>query len=435
MPSFAVRNFGCRVNQAEAFAWADAFRERGLRLDEDWGRSDVVVVNSCTLTGRAERDVRKFIRAVHRENPTTRIIVTGCYAERAAGEMAALPGVVSVLPQSAKAGLADRMVAFEEQKGSSGQEGPSGRTIGTDLEDAVDVDRATSLRARAYLKVQDGCDGRCAYCIIPSVRGRSRSVPLGAVAASVSGLAGRGFREIVLAGIHLSSYGEDLEPRSSLLGLLGELREAAGPARLRLSSLDPRKTDMALVARVAGDPGICPHVHLSLQHASGRVLRSMDRAVEPGSYEALLIELRRLAPEAAIGADVMVGFPGETEADFEELKGFVDRTALTYVHVFSYSSRPGTPAAARPPVQPGIVTERAKALRHLSALKDYRFRRRFIGRVLDAVVIDRSEKGAEVLTGNFIKATVPLCQAPVREFVRVMIKRVLPRRTEGEIAS
>jgi threonylcarbamoyladenosine tRNA methylthiotransferase MtaB len=433
MPSFAVRNFGCRVNQAEAFAWADAFRERGLRLDEDWGRSDVVVVNSCTLTGRAERDVRKFIRAVHRENPRTRIVVTGCYAERAAAEVAAMPGVVSVLPQSAKDGLADRVMALEELGGFSGQDGPAGLTIAADPGRSVDGN--DFLRARAYLKVQDGCDGRCAYCIIPGVRGRSRSVPLGAVAASVGDLAGRGFREIVLAGIHLSSYGEDLEPPSSLFGLLGELREAASPARLRLSSLDPRKTDMALLARIAGDPGICPHVHLSLQHASGLVLRMMGRAVERGSYEALLVELRRLAPEAALGADVMVGFPGETEADFEELKGFIDRTALTYVHVFSYSPRPGTPAATRPRVPAGIITERAKALRRLSALKDYRFRRRFIGCELEAVVIDRSEKGAEVLTGNFIKATVPLCQAPVREFVRVTIKRVLPRRTEGEIAS
>jgi threonylcarbamoyladenosine tRNA methylthiotransferase MtaB len=161
----------------------------------------------------------------------------------------------------------------------------------------------------------------------------------------------------------------------------------------------------------------------------------MGRPVEPGSYEGILGELRRLAPEAALGADMMVGFPGETEADFDELKGFVDRTALTYVHVFSYSPRPGTPAAARLQIPAGVVTERAKALRRLSALKEFRFRRRFIGRELEAVVIGRSEKGAEVLTGNFIKATVPLCQAPERELVRVAIKRVLPRRTEGEIAS
>jgi len=419
MLSFAVRNFGCRANQAEAFAWAEEFRERGLSLDADWARSDIVVVNSCALTGRAERDVRKFIRAVNRENPGSRIVVTGCYAERAPGETAGLPGVVTVLPQSAKPGLAAAVMALGAEKGPG--ERPAGR--------------AGSLRARAYLKIQDGCDDRCAYCIIPSVRGRSRSVRPEALAASVRGLACRGFREIVLAGIHISSYGEDLEPRGSLAGLLGELAGAAGSARLRLSSLDPRRVDAALLARIAGDRRICPHFHLSLQHASGRVLASMGRPVDQGSYESLMEGLGRLAPEAALGADVMVGFPGETGPDFEELRDLVVRSPLTYAHVFSYSPRPGTPAAARPRPAPAVVTERAKALRRAAAMKDYRFRRRFIGRELEAVVITRSAEGAEVLTGNFIRVLAPSSPAPEGESVRVAIRRVLPRRTEGEIVA
>src|SRR5665647_3338994 len=294
MTSFAVRNFGCRVNQAEAFAWADAFRERGLRLDEDWGRSDVVVVNSCTLTGRADRDVRKFIRAVHRENPGSKIVVTGCYAERAPAEIAALPGVVSVLPQSAKDGMADRVIALDGLRTTPQPTGTTGEKAHTDL--GYDVDESASFRARGYLKIQDGCDSRCAYCIIPSVRGRSRSVRPEDAAAAVRDLAGRGFREIVLAGIHLSSYGEDLEPRSSLLGLLRELGKAAGPARLRLSSLDPRKTDAGLMTRIAGDERICPHVHLSLQHASRRILGLMGRAVEEGLSLIHISEPTRRTP-------------------------------------------------------------------------------------------------------------------------------------------
>ena len=427
MLSFAVRNFGCRVNQAEAFAWADEFRERGLRLEGDWGRSDVVVVNSCTLTGRADRDVRKFIRAVARENPGARIVVTGCYAERAPAEIAAMPGVIAVLPQSAKSRLAASVIALDGLPGLPGSAGSCGRSSG------VDVDPEASLRARAYLKVQDGCDDRCAYCVIPAVRGPSRSVAPGVITASVRDLAGRGFREIVLAGIHLSSYGEDLEPPGSLLGLLDEIGPAAGAARLRLSSLDPRKMDDAFVEKVAGNERICPHVHLSLQHASGRVLRSMGRPVESGSYERTLDRWKRLAPEAALGADVMVGFPGETAADFDDLRGFIDRSPLTYFHVFSYSPRQGTPAATRPRIPDGMITERAKALRRLSAMKDFRFRRRFLGRDLEAVVIDKSQRGALVLTGNFIKVSVPMCPAPERELVRVAIRRVLPRRTEGEI--
>jgi threonylcarbamoyladenosine tRNA methylthiotransferase MtaB len=248
-------------------------------------------------------------------------------------------------------------------------------------------------------------------------------------------LSRRGFREIVLPGIHLSSYGEDLAQRTSLAGLLGALGGAAAPARLRLSSLDPRKTDTALLAHLAGSGAVCPHFHLSLQHRSGRVLRAMGRPVAEGSYEAILDEMKRLAPDAALGADLMAGFPGETEAEFDELRGFLDGSPLTYAHIFSYSPRPGTAAAARRPVPAGIVTERAKSLRRLAALKEFRFRRRFLGRELEAVVIRKSEDGAEVLTGNFIAVRVPSCPAPERERVRVAIRHVLPRRTEGEIVA
>jgi threonylcarbamoyladenosine tRNA methylthiotransferase MtaB len=427
MPSLAVRNFGCRANQAEAFAWADVFRENGLRLEEDWGRSDLVLVNSCTLTGRADRDVRKFIRTVARENPATKIVVTGCYAERAPAEVAGMPNVVAVLPNRAKDRIAERVVEL------AGRQSPlpaSGRAR-TDV--AGDADGA--FRARAYLKAQDGCDDRCAFCVIPGVRGRSRSVAPDGIAAAVRDVSGRGFREIVLAGIHLSSYGEDLGPGQSLLGLLRRIENVLGPARLRLSSLDPRKTDEELVAHIAGSGKICPHFHLSLQHASGRLLRSMGRAVEPGSYGRILGELRRLSPDAALGADVLVGFPGETASDFDELRSFLDGSPLTYFHVFPYSPRPGTPAATRPQLPAGVVTDRARVLRRLSAGKDFRFRRRFQGRELEAVVIDKSERGAEVLTANGIRVSVPPCMAPERELVRVAIGRVLPRRTEGGIVA
>lgn len=417
MPSFAVRNFGCRVNQAEAFAWADACRERGLRLDGEWERSDIVLVNSCTLTGRADRDVRKFIRTVARANPASRIVVTGCYAERAPAELAAMPNVVAVLPQSAKDRIADRLA---EIAGA----GPAERG-----EAGPDV----LFRRRAFLKVQDGCDDRCAFCVIPSVRGKSRSVPLASAVAEAGRLAGRGFREIVLAGIHLSSYGQDLEPRSSLLSLLRALEEAAGSARLRLSSLDPRLTDEALVAHIAASPAVCPHFHLSLQHVSPSILRSMGRAVDPGAYADLLAGLRSRAPEAALGADVIVGFPGETAADFAELEDFLDASPLTYVHAFPYSPRRGTPAAARPALPPAVVTERAKSLRGLSAAKDLRFRRGLVGRELEAVVILRTGRGARVLTGNGVDTAVRDCRAPERELVRVAILEALPGRTEGEV--
>jgi threonylcarbamoyladenosine tRNA methylthiotransferase MtaB len=426
MPSVALRYFGCRANQAEAFAWAEALRERGLRLEEDWERSDVVLVNSCTLTGRADRDVRKFVRAVGRGNPGPGVVITGCYAERSPAELAVLPNVVAVLPASAKPRVVETVagVAVERaaRRGASAEMPVSERT----------VEEGRPFKARAHLKVQDGCDNRCAFCVIPGVRGRSVSLPPDEVAAAVRGLAGRGFREIVLAGIHLASWGRDLVPRRTLHGLLGEIGEAAGPARLRLSSLDPRLVDEALVERLAGGRGICPHFHLSLQHASGRVLRLMGRPGDAAAHARVLEGLARLAPDAAIGADVLVGFPGETEGDYDELKLFLAGSPLTYFHVFPFSPRPGTPAATRPLLAEGTVTARARELRGLAAAKDLRFRRRFLGRELEAVVITRSERGAEVLTGSGIKIEIPFSPAARGELVRVRVERVLPRRTKGE---
>jgi len=424
MPSFAIRNFGCRVNQAEAFAWAETFREAGLRHEDDWGRSDVVLVNSCTLTSRADRDVRKFIRKISLENPEARLVVTGCFAGRARAEMERMPQVVLVLPNDEKPGLPERVLSLLGGRARGDPEDPAGL--------------GAPFRSRAHLKVQDGCDNRCTFCVIPSVRGKSASLREEEVVARVRDLVGHGFREIVLAGIHLSSYGENRVPRGSLLGLLRELEKIEGVGRLRLSSLDPRRTDAALLEHVAGNPKICQHFHFSLQHASGRVLREMGRAGGVDGFLPLLAALRERSPDAALGADVITGFPGETEQDFACLWDFLRRSPLTYFHVFSYSRRAGTPAADRVQVPGPLKKLRSLALRRLSAETDHGFRGSMAGRELDAVVIRPgpgrgAARGArtDVLTGNAIRVTVPACPAPAREIVRVRIDRVFPRATEG----
>ncbi len=456
MPSFFIQNFGCRVNQAEAFDWADTLQAAGLRIEEDWSRCELVIVNSCTLTGRADRDVRKFILKVGRVNPGAKLVVTGCYAEREREELARRPAVSLVLSNSEKGGLAARVLSLMGKPGG-------------DVEHSAGV--PSHFRARALVKVQDGCDNRCAFCVIPSVRGRSVSVGFAEALRTVKSIVAHGYREIVLAGIHLSSWGDDLGPRRSLADLLQEIEAIEGLGRLRLSSLDPRRMSRALITHIAGNPKICQHFHLSLQHASERILARMGRAEGARTadhYESVLALLREGSPEAALGADVIVGFPDESDEDFAILESFLDRSPLTYFHVFSYSPRQDTPAAARPQVPDRVKTRRSAALRRLSAEKNLTFRRSLLGQEFEAVVIrkrggceDESldagavesfeeettadapsqglkgrggiTAGAEVLTGNYIKVLVPHCETPERELVWVRVTGVLPRTTEGRI--
>ncbi len=426
MPSFSVRNFGCRVNLAESFAWAEAFRGRGLRFEEDWRRSDLLVVNTCTLTGRADRDVRKFFRRIERDAPDAKIVVTGCLAERAPEEFARRPEVELVLGNKEKAELVDRAMAL--LGAGPGQGRPAARrdeTAGAKL-----------FRARGWIKVQDGCDKRCAFCVIPSVRGPSASVVPDKVLAAVAAATARGHREVILTGIDLFSYGDDLVPRTTLAGLVRQVIDLPGLGRVRLSSLDPGRVDEELIALAASNGRLCRHFHLSLQHGSARMLRLMGRAADPEEYRRVLAALSEAVPGAALGADILVGFPGEEEDDFEELKAFLESAPLAYFHVFRYSPRRGTPAAGRRQVPDGVKTMRAVELRRLAAAKNLAFRRSFEGRTLGAVVIDergrRRAGRAELLTDNFIKVEAA-GQAPERELVRVRIVRAGERATEGRI--
>ena len=379
-----------------------------------------------------------------------------------------MPGVWMVLPNGGKEGLAARIL---EAAGARGEEAADTSAIaGAAL--AADT---IPYRARAFLKVQDGCDFHCAYCVIPGVRGKSASVPGDEVVGRVRALVEDGYREIVLAGIHLSSYGRDFEPKNSLLELLERIEAVEGLGRVRLSSLDPRFLDGAVAAHIVASPRIAPHFHLSFQSGSAKILRAMGRASTPESYDALtahvaanlniaphshlslqsgsamtlrttgrgsspesyetlLAGLWRRAPNAALGADVIVGFPGETDEEFEQTREFFERSPLTYFHVFPFSPREGTPAAEMEPVDEGVKGKRAAALRELSRAKDLVFRAGFIGRELEAVVIARKGRGAEVLTGNNISVFVPECSVARREFMSVRITEATADGTVGMTA-
>jgi threonylcarbamoyladenosine tRNA methylthiotransferase MtaB len=410
MTSFSIQSFGCRVNQAEAFDWAEAFERRGLILETDATRADLVVINTCTLTSRADRDVRKFIRHVSRLNPRARLVIAGCSVERDRESLGAMPQAWLVLSNEEKRSLPERVAAGGAAAPAAGSK---------------------PLRSRALLKVQDGCDLGCSFCIIPQVRGRSRSLDRDEVLGRARELVERGFREIVLCGIHLSSYGRDLRPRRSLLQLLEELVTLDGLGRIRLSSLDPRRLDDDLTRFVTTNPKICPHFHLSLQHASENVLRRMGRHSNAADYADALRGLRAGRPDAALGADIIVGFPGESEADFSDLRGFLERSPLTYFHVFAFSPRPNTPAAVWPRASDSDRRRRSAVLRELSARKRLAFQESFLGRELEGIVVKNSGGSAGVLTANYIDVLVPGCAASPGEGLRVRIDEVGPARVRG----
>jgi len=413
MESFSIQNFGCRVNQAESFEWAGEFQRRGLRFVPDSERGQIVIVNTCTLTGRADRDARKFIRKVLRKNPRARVVVTGCLAERNPGEFEKIPGVWKIIPNGEKKSLSERLFA-------------NVRAVGTG--------EGHPFRSRALLKVQDGCNMTCAFCIIPQVRGRSASVPGRDVLGRIKNLVSQGFREIVLTGIHLCSYGNDLSPRSSLLELLREIENMPGEFKVRLSSLDPRLLPGPLLERLTASNKICPHFHLSLQHGSENILKAMGRMSTISEYRGIMAYLSQRSPAASLGADIIIGFPGETAEDFRATEDFLEESPLVYFHVFSYSPRPGTAASLLKPTEEKTKKERAARLRSLSRRKNLDFRRKFIGEILAGLVIQKAGGGAEILTPNYIDARVAACSAPVGDAVKVKILRVTDEETIGEIA-
>ena len=392
--------------------------------------AEVVVLNTCTVTASADHDARAAIRRIHRENPEAKIIVTGCYAQRAPDEIAAIPGVSVVIGNSHKHELADLALARQNAPSlvplsAIESAKPSSEIVVGDIFAhtellAAPVFDSDNEKTRPNLKVQDGCNNRCSFCIIPFVRGRSRSLPLGDIIANVNQLVANGYREIVLSGINLGRWGRDLgEISHSLLSDAGDrnsrrvrfvdlLRAVLADTqveRLRISSVEPMDWSDELIEFVASTPRIAPHAHVPLQSGCDRILRLMHRRYRPWHYEDRIRRIHAAMPQAAIGADVMVGFPGETDEDFRQTYALIDRLPFTYLHVFTYSSRPGTPSAQMPNQVHGNVTrERNRLLRELAASKRRAYQEKFIGRSLTALTLTHIAEGrTECLTANYQK--------------------------------
>jgi threonylcarbamoyladenosine tRNA methylthiotransferase MtaB len=421
MGSYFITNFGCRATQADGAAIEKSLQERGFARTTEAEHAEVVVLNTCTVTAAADHDARAAIRRVHRENPGCRIVVTGCYAQRAPEELAKLPGVELVVGNSHKHALAELVAGSENFVALAALTTPSHRVTPSPSIFVGDIFAHTELlaapvfdacsdaeRTRPNLKVQDGCDNRCSFCIIPSVRGQSRSLRREEVLREVRALVAAGYREVVLSGINLGRWGNDLDHRERFEELVRAVIAETDLEKLRLSSVEPMDWSDELIALVAGEPRISKHVHAPLQSGSDRILRAMHRKYRPWHYAERIRKVRAAMPEAAIGADVMVGFPGETDALFEENRAFIASLPFTYLHVFTYSARPGTPAAEmHAQVPEPVKRERNRVLRELAAHKHRAFCASFVGRTLTAITLNTGDaESTDALSDNYLKVRV-----------------------------
>jgi threonylcarbamoyladenosine tRNA methylthiotransferase MtaB len=390
---YSIITFGCRVNQADSFQIEEQLIAAGGSAS-DTENADLVVVNTCSVTSSADQGARQIVRKIARENPTARIVVTGCYATRRPDEVAALPGVVQIVPNDRKGAFAREIGVTTAERFGDG-DGACGAEIAPGL----------AGRTAFTLRVQTGCDQACSYCIIPSTRGIGRSRPMREVLAEIDRVRSAGYREIAITGVHLGSYGRDLADGSSLLDLLKTIDRHAPDVRFRISSLEPMDCSDAIVDLVAASPCIAPHFHLPLQHASDSMLVAMRRPYTLAYYRRLVDRIRRDIPHASIGTDIIVGFPGESDDDFAVLAAYLRDAPVTHVHVFPYSDRPGTAAADLPGrVHGSIVRERASIVRGLGRELNQRFHRAQDGAVRPGLTID---DGSLVVTDNYLKVRIP----------------------------
>jgi threonylcarbamoyladenosine tRNA methylthiotransferase MtaB len=398
---YAVVTFGCRVNQADSLGFEEQLLAAGARPSPP-EHADVVIVNTCSVTATADQGARQTIRRVSRDNPSARIVVTGCYATRRPEDVAGLPNVVRVVDNSRKANVVPLIVRTSRSELTTAERfGAGDGACGAALEPGV------AGRTAFTLRVQTGCAEACSYCIIPKTRGTPLSVPVADIRREIERIVSAGFKEIVITGVHLGSYGRDLVPTTSLATLLRTLDACAQPhdVLFRVSSLEPMDCTPEIVDIVAGSPRFAPHFHLPLQHGSETILSAMRRPYTLDYYATVVNDIRRRMPDASIGSDVIVGFPGETEDDAAALECYVEGSPLTHLHVFPYSDRPGTSAAAlKPKVSGSAVRDRARRIREAGHRLTRRFRQAQIGTVHRALTLD---DGASVVTSNYLKLGIP----------------------------
>ena len=432
MTTFYIEQFGCRATQADGAALERQLLERGCTSAQDASAADIVVVNTCTVTASADAQARDAIRKLHAANPHVRVIVTGCYAQRAPEELSQLPGVAWVVGNSHKPQIPDLVDSIPAQNIPARPDGffplsaisqasqpemhqPAELLIGDIFEQQTlltsPVFGGEGNHTRPTLKIQDGCNSRCSFCVIPFVRGKSRSLSPDTVIVELQKLSHAGYREIVLSGINLAAYGRDLAPRVEFKDLIRRILDDTGVERLRISSIEPMDVNQDLVELFASTDRLAQHFHMPLQSGSDRILAAMHRWYRAEHYARRVELAHERLPHVAIGADVIAGFPGESEGDHAATLAFIEALPFTYLHVFSYSKRPGTKAASLSTQVPGaVIKRRARELRALGERKAAAFRQSQMGRDLRVLTLHPSEAHSSTqtpaLSTNYLRLLV-----------------------------
>jgi threonylcarbamoyladenosine tRNA methylthiotransferase MtaB len=412
----SIQSLGCKINQFDSGALKERLISGGVTLASDGEQPDVSVIFTCTVTNKSDYQCRQVIRKAIQNKPVGgRVVVAGCYAQTNPDEIAKIPGVDVVVGNDGKDTLHEIILG----------------KIGKASDDTFSA-QALDGRSRAFLKVQEGCESFCSYCIVPFARGRSRSAGMDDIIGNVDRLIGCGYHEIVLTGIHLGVYGRDRG--ETLSGLVKKLLERPGLGRLRLSSIEPVEIDEALMELMGSDK-LCRHFHIPLQSGTDSVLESMGRGYSAGQYFSLVEKIVAKVPGACIGADVIVGYPVEDEAAFNETYERIKDSSLNHLHVFSYSPRTGTRAFTfGDPVRGDIKKQRSRALRDLAALKNLEFRKRFLGEVLSVVVEEEDcDKSASGLSDNYIRLSFGADGLRRRSAVLVKINEITDDICKGSV--
>ena len=430
----AITTFGCKANQYDSEIIRENFEEKNFDIVPFPEPADIYVINTCTVTGKTDFQARQLIRRAHRVNPQAKIVVTGCYAQAAPEDLKKIPGVSLVIGNPDKWEIVN-IIKEAEKTSFAG-------IIVTPMEKEIVFPekkiKRFSAKTRFFLKIQDGCNAQCSYCIVPQVRGKSRSMAPQTVLELLSGIGSSGYKEAVLTGIHLGAYGLDLSPQTSLLNLLHEIEKQMPVPRVRLSSVEPNEITQGVIDVLAESPIVCPHLHLPLQSGDTTILRKMNRPYSAENFHSLVVTLTNSIKDLAIGADVIVGFPGEGEEEFYQTLHLLEELPITYLHVFPFSLRKGTPAFSLPGrVNGNAVKKRSEILRSLSKKKREGFYRSYLNKKLPILIEVRRHRKTGLLKGlsrNYIPVLIAGRDDLMNQEITVRVTSVEGEEVKGEIA-